>query len=87
MLCLSLAAVCTLAGCSATRAVCALSEARAHALAAARTPADRAALLGDDEVQLWMEQLEDRMITIASNAGGWVVGWDWGRAGAGLGNL
>lgn len=55
--------------CSATRAVCALAEARAHAIAAARTPADRAALLGGDEVQLWMEQLEDRMISIASNAG------------------
>lgn len=54
---------------SATRAVCALSEARAHAIAAARTPADRAALLGDDEVQLWMEQLQDRMGSIASNAG------------------
>lgn len=55
--------------CSATRAVCALAEARAHAIAAARTLADRAALLGGDEVQLWMEQLEDRMISIASNAG------------------
>jgi hypothetical protein len=49
--------------------VCALAEARAHAIAAARTPADRSTLLGDDEVRLWMEQLEDRMITIASNAG------------------
>lgn len=67
--------------------MCALSEARAHALAAARTPADRSALLGDDEVQLWMEQLEDRMITIASNAGrwvgrcGWGWEWEWGRLG------
>jgi hypothetical protein len=56
---------------SATRAVCALAEARAHAIAAARTPADRTALRGSDEVQLWMEQLEDRMIAIASNAGVW----------------
>lgn len=57
------------APCSATRAVCALAEARAHAVAAARTPADRAALLGGDEMQLYMEQLEDRMHLIASNAG------------------
>lgn len=60
--------------CSATRTVCALAEARAHAIAAARTPADRTALLGDDEVQLWMEQMEDRMISIASNAGEAVLG-------------
>lgn len=61
--------------CSATRAVCALAEARAHAVAAARSPAARAALLGDDEVQLWMEQLEDCMITIASNAGMYALCW------------
>lgn len=44
-----------------------------HAIAAARTPADRTALLGDDEVQLWMEQLEDRMVMIASNAGRYMI--------------
>lgn len=46
-----------------------LAESRAHALAAARTSADRAAVLGDEEVQELMQQLEQRMIAIASDAG------------------
>eukprot|EP00878_Enallax_costatus_P001838 GHUV01001996.1.p1 GENE.GHUV01001996.1~~GHUV01001996.1.p1 ORF type:complete len:1153 (+),score=396.09 GHUV01001996.1:337-3795(+) len=55
--------------CSATRVVAVLAESRAHALAAARTPADRAAVLGDEDVQHLMGQLEQRMIAIASDAG------------------
>lgn len=55
--------------CSATRAVALLAEARAHALAGARTAADRAAVLGDDSMQHLMQQLQDRMLAIASDSG------------------
>lgn len=49
--------------------VAVLAESCAHALAASRTPADRAAVLGDEEVQQLMQQLEQRMVAIASDAG------------------
>eukprot|EP00879_Flechtneria_rotunda_P022502 GHRR01023753.1.p1 GENE.GHRR01023753.1~~GHRR01023753.1.p1 ORF type:complete len:1357 (+),score=559.90 GHRR01023753.1:692-4762(+) len=57
------------ASCSATRAVAVLAESRAHAIAAARTPADRAAVMGDLEVQQLMGLLEERMLAIASDTG------------------
>ncbi|KAF8062701.1 SPAC3H8.02 [Scenedesmus sp. PABB004] len=55
--------------CSATRAVAVLAEARAHALAAARSAADRAAAMGDAELVDGMAALQERMAAIASDPG------------------
>jgi hypothetical protein len=55
--------------CSATRAVAVLAEARAHALAGTRSAADRAAVLGSEDCQALMQQLQDRMLAIASDTG------------------
>ncbi|KAF6252279.1 hypothetical protein COO60DRAFT_1704362 [Scenedesmus sp. NREL 46B-D3] len=55
--------------CSATRAVAVLAEARAHALAGTRSAADRAAALGSEECQGLMQQLQERMLAIASDTG------------------
>jgi hypothetical protein len=46
-----------------------LAEARAHALAGTRSAADRAAVLGSEECQALMQQLQERMLAIASDTG------------------
>jgi hypothetical protein len=53
--------------CSTTRAVAVLAEARGRAVAAARSPEEKAALLGDAQVQGLMRRLEQRMRAIASD--------------------
>ncbi|WIA41108.1 hypothetical protein OEZ86_004737 [Tetradesmus obliquus] len=55
--------------CSATSAVAVLAEARAHALAGARSAADRAAVLGGEGCQELMQLLQERMLAIASDTG------------------
>lgn len=54
---------------SATRAVAALAEARARAVASARTPAERTHLLGDESMQHLLGLLEDKMTAIVSDTG------------------